>query len=203
VLRAGRVRARARARAGGAARDRGRAGDEPGRLLQGGAALARARILGRGRAARATRGAEPAGWPKPVELEELLAAPLDEREPDEGDDDVDTDPSLLVGSVQRGWNIEGEVWRVPYAAAPGFGGLSLLVTVTAAVMLFTIHPWLGIGAFGVGAMATRLVWRRFRRYECSTCNGLVRREDERCALCGGTLVGTLAKAEDRLELPEP
>jgi len=147
---------------------------------------------------------EPAGWPKPVGLQELLATPLDERVADEGDDDLDTDPSMLVASVDRDWNVEGEAWRVPYESATAFGSAGLFLTVAAAMVMFsTEYPWLGVVAFVAGAVVTRRFSRRFVRYECSTCNGLVRLEDERCALCGGKLVGTLARAEDRLELPEP
>jgi hypothetical protein len=148
---------------------------------------------------------DPSAWPEPTRLEELLARPLEEREDgeDEEDDDrVDTDPSGPVASLERGWNLDGEVWRVPYS--PAFGGLLLLATVAAAGLLFaTAHPWLAVLAIIAGTATMRRISRRLVRYECSTCGGIVRLEHERCALCGGKVVGTLAKAEDRLELPNP
>lgn len=149
---------------------------------------------------------DPSGWPLPVLVDDLLSAPLEERGADDGDDDGDgdTDPSAAAMSVDRDWNVDGEVWRVPCSGAVPFGGLILLLTVTASLTLFlTGYPWIGGAACMAGAVVNGMLSRRVVRYECSTCQGFVRLEDERCALCGGTVMGTLARAEDRLELPNP
>lgn len=147
---------------------------------------------------------EPSAWPGPARLEDLLAAPLEEPVDDEDDDHLDTAPSRLAASAQRGWNLDGEVWRVPISSA---GGRTLVLVVpgvfVAIVLLSASLELLALAVLVATVVIARRLPRWFPRYECSTCNGLVRREDSRCTLCGGAVVGTLARAEDRLELPNP
>lgn len=70
-------------------------------------------------------------------------------------------------------------------------------------LFFTGPPWLGAAAFVVGVVANSRISRRVVRYKCSTCQGFVCLDDQRCWLCGGSVAGALARAEDRLELPSP
>lgn len=153
---------------------------------------------------------DPSGWPEPTRLEELLARPLEEdegegeeEEEEEEDDRVDTKPSKLAASTSRGWNLDGEVWRVPIAS-PGHTLVLVFPGAILAIVLLTASlELLALAVFVASVVLARCFHRWFPRFECSTCNGLVRREEPRCPLCGGTVVGTLARAEDRLELPKP
>ena len=139
---------------------------------------------------------EPSSWPAPVRLEALLGPAGAE------DDDGEAEPAVVRS--ERDWNVGGRVFRVPLAPSPMFGFMIVAAAVVASVPLFdAAQELLAIAVIVAGVVAARRIPRRFPRYECSTCNGLVRRDDSRCALCGGTVAGTLARAEDRLELPEP
>lgn len=143
---------------------------------------------------------DASGWPQPGRLEELLAAPLEEG--DAGG--AEPEPSAAVARSERDWNVGGKVWRVPIAHSPMLGFMIVAAAVVASVPLFDAsQELLALAAIVAGVVAARRIPRRFPRYECSTCNGLVRRDAVRCALCGGTVAGTLARAEDRLELPSP
>lgn len=149
-------------------------------------------------------------WPAPTRLEDLLAEPLLADDADDVDaTDADgsnapAEPPPTVARGERGWNTGGKVYRVPYPASPMLGFVLVLASMLASVPLFDAgHELLALAVIAAGITLARWLPRRLPRHECSTCNGLLRRSDERCALCGGTLVGTLARAEDRLELPEP
>jgi hypothetical protein len=147
-------------------------------------------------------------WPAPARLEDLLAALPDE---DDGDDtraddakamDAPARPPAAAAGSERGWNAGGKVYRVPYPASPMLGLVLVLGSIGASIPLLAAgQELLAPAAIVAGLTLARWLPRRFPRHECSTCNGLVRRGDERCALCGGTVVGTLARAEDRLDLP--
>jgi hypothetical protein len=138
---------------------------------------------------------DPSGWPPPERLEELLAAV---------DDDVAEDPPAVAPRSDRDWNVGGKVHRVPLAPNPMFGFMIVLATVIASVPLFDARQeLLALAVLVAGVVAARRVPRRFPRHECSACNGLVLRGQARCGQCGGTVVGTLSRAEDRLELPDP
>ena len=137
-------------------------------------------------------------WPAPTRLEDLLAVPRDDDDAGHGDAS-----ELSTTSSERGWNKGGKVYRVPYPASPLLGIMVVLASIIASIPLFeAAHEWLAITVLVVGLILARELPRRFPRHECSTCNGFLRRGDEHCALCGGVVAGTLARAEDRLELPE-
>ncbi|MCX4242969.1 hypothetical protein [Paraliomyxa miuraensis] len=141
---------------------------------------------------------DPQHWPAPTRLEELLAAPLED-----GEGEGEGEGELSTVSRERGWNEGGKVHRVPYPASPLLGMMIVMAAIVASIPLFSAAlEWLALAVLVVGLVLARELPRRFPRHECSTCNGLIRRDDERCALCGGTVAGTLARAEDRLELPE-
>lgn len=135
----------------------------------------------------------PSEWPPPRRLEDLLAAPLDE-------DDEDGPPPLPSGT--GGWNAGGTVWRVPYPPQM-LGFVVVMVAVVGSIPLFDAeHELFALAMIAGGVGVARWLPRRWPRYECSSCNGLVRRHELRCATCGGTVAGTLLRAEDRLELPD-
>jgi hypothetical protein len=138
---------------------------------------------------------DPSGWPQPDRLEDLLADPIVDDDPD---------PTPVVALRDRSWNAGGAIYRVPITSSPLLGMMILLASGIASIPLFDAsHELLAVATLVAGVVVARWIPRRFPRYECSTCNGLLRRGQERCALCGGTIAGTLARAEDRLELPEP
>lgn len=153
---------------------------------------------------------DPSHWPAPTSLEDLLAVPLGEGELDDADA-THTDGAIVpdppppppaAAHPDRDWNAHGKVYRVPYPASPMLGLMLVIASVVASVPLFDANQTLlALAVIAGGIALARWIPRRFPRHECSSCNGLVRRSDARCALCGGTLVGTLARAEDRLELP--
>jgi hypothetical protein len=143
---------------------------------------------------------EPSDWPEPQRLEELLAVPIGD---DEAEADDVRDPSPAVAPRDdRDWNVGGAIYRVPLAPSPLFGLTVLIAAVIASIPLFAAaHELLAVAVIVAGAVAARRIPRRFPRYECSTCNALLLKGQDRCASCGGTVAGTLARAEDRLELP--
>jgi hypothetical protein len=141
---------------------------------------------------------DPSEWPQPQRLEDLLAGVA------VGSDTATASPPAAAPRPDRDWNTGNAVYRVPLAPNPLLGLVLVLAGAIGSVPLFDagLEP-LAIAAIAAGVVAARLIPRRFPRHECSTCNGLLLRGRERCALCGGTVAGTLARAEDRLELPDP
>lgn len=157
---------------------------------------------------------EPSQWPEPDGLEDLLAAPLDDHDDhahahddddfyaaavDAGDDESSAVDSDTVGTGTT----SHPVHLVPMRPNPLFGLVIAIGGLIASIPLFERNLELpAIAVIMMGLVLAYHLPRKLPRYECSACNGLLTRKQSRCASCNGTVAGTLARAEDRRELPD-
>jgi len=137
---------------------------------------------------------ERGSWPARNKLGELAPLPDDEEAPDDAglpDDPAEgeDEPELGTGPI---------VFRVRQHRAASVGGLFGLASATACGVAGaeTVAFW-GLSVIGAGVGFA--VGHRIRADECSNCRADLKRDDERCTRCGGSIVGEITGRDQRLE----